>query len=206
MDKTHSLTTTWTCECGLENSIIKRSCTKCGKSIPDDTRQHIYEEEIRAHGGHVIPHKKFALIIATIVAVFVFTHLGLVLLILEALFGIVSMLLMWISVYQSAKGKEIIDFSNLKLFGNISYALFWIVYVVIVLIAPEGLANAVEWAGFLHMGWIISLSVTLILSVVLPRIDYSDRLAMRSAVLKPCIARFFLDIVISDVISSLLSL
>ena len=48
MDKTHSLTTTWTCECGLENSIIKRSCTKCGKSIPDDTRQHIYEEEIRA--------------------------------------------------------------------------------------------------------------------------------------------------------------
>ena len=51
MDKTHSLTTTWTCECGLENSIIKRSCTKCGKSIPDDTRQHIYEEEIRAHGA-----------------------------------------------------------------------------------------------------------------------------------------------------------
>lgn len=204
MDKTHSSTTTWTCECGLENSIIKRSCTKCGKSIPDDTRQHIYEEEIRAHGGHVIHHKKLVLIIAIIAAVFVFTHLGLVLLILEALFGIVSMLLMWISVYQSAKGKETIDFSNLKLFGNISYALFWIVYVIIVLITPEVLANADEQAGFLHTGLIITLVVTLILSVVLPRIDYSDRLAMRSAVLKPCIARFFLNIGISTVISSFL--
>ena len=205
MSNTPSVTNTWSCECGLENTIMKRSCTKCGKSMPDDTRQRIYEEEIRAHGGHVIPHKKLVLIIAAIVAVFVFTHLGLVLLMLEAMFGIVSMLLMWISVYQSAKGKEIIDFSNLKLFGNMSYALFWIVYVVIVLITPEGLANAVECAGFLHMGWIISLSVTLILSTVLPRIGYTDRLAMRSAVLKPCIARFFLDIGISAVISSLLS-
>ena len=109
-------------------------------------------------------------------------------LIVAVISGIISMLLLWTHIYESATGMQVLDYPTLKKYINISY-LFSLIMLAVLWLTSTGI-EAKILTGFKIMlfGWIITLVAAIILSAVLRKINIANRKAMRTAAL-PCIAK-----------------
>lgn len=109
-------------------------------------------------------------------------------LIVAVLSGIISMLLLWTHIYESARGMQVLDYLTLKKYVNISYGFSLIMLAVLWLTSTGIEAKILTGFKILLFGWIATFIAAIILSAILRKINVMNRKAMRTAVL-PCIAK-----------------
>ncbi len=99
--------------------------------------------------------------------------------------GVFSILLIWVYIWETARGLKITSFQIYKKYVNCSFA-FALIMLVILWITTQGLeSKLMSCFWILTVGWIITAIGTLITSVFV-KISAEDKGLMRQAVL-PCI-------------------
>lgn len=108
--------------------------------------------------------------------------------------GLFSILLIWIYIWETARGLKITEFSIYKKYVNSPF-IFALIMLVILWITTRGLESKLMVCFWiLTVGWIITAIGTLIFSAIV-KSSVEDKREMRKAVL-PCISKVILMVVV----------